>query len=98
MQVIQAGKGSGKTAQLIKKSLDENVPICTLLKSQANRIVETSFELYGKACRVVSLEDIEKRKYAGPIFFDDADDLIKEYIFNLNPQVSVKCVTLTAEN
>jgi hypothetical protein len=72
MKLIAGKNDSGKTRELIKHSLDTDIPIFALCGSKANSLIAKSLSYFGKTVRIVTLNDLAQ-SYTGEILVDDLD-------------------------
>ena len=95
MKVICRENCSGKTKELIRKSLDTNTPILVLSTSKQKSLEEKSIAYFEELVSTIMLEDA--KQYHGEIFIDDVeeniDTLVKLALNNTN--INVGAVTLS---
>lgn len=73
MKLIVGKNDSGKTRELIKYSLDNNIPIFALYDSKAASLRAKSISYFGKQAAVVTPNDLANNDYSGDILIDDLE-------------------------
>ena len=71
MNIIIGIAGSGKTKDLIKKAIDEQLPIFEVDPKRALKLKERAMSYFGETVEVYTLETIGD--YSGKILVDDLD-------------------------
>ena len=71
MNIIIGTAGSGKTRDLIKKAIDEQLPIFEINPKRALKLKERAMSYFGETIEVFTLETIGD--YTGKILVDDID-------------------------
>ena len=71
MNIIIGTAGSGKTRDLIKKAIDEQLPIFEVNPKRALKLKERAMSYFGETIEVFTLETIGD--YTGKILVDDID-------------------------
>lgn len=71
MNIIIGTAGSGKTKDLIKKAIDEQLPIFEVNPKRALKLKERAMSYFGETIEVFTLETIGD--YTGKILVDDID-------------------------
>ena len=90
MKIIINKNCTGKTRELIKQSLDNDIPIFALYEGKAESLREKSLSYFGRVVKVVTPSDFANG-YAGAILVDDMDkvfhtllaDFVHSYNFNI---------------
>ena len=89
---------TGKTRELIRQSLENDVPIFAMNTGKAESLREKSLSYFDKVVRVVTAQDFANG-YAGPILIDDMDKtfytLLSAYINSFD--FDIICATLTED-
>ena len=73
MKLIVGKNDSGKTRELIKYSLETNIPIFALYDSKAESIRAKAISYFGKPVRVITPNDLAQNNYIGDILVDDIE-------------------------
>ena len=96
MEVICRENCSGKTRELIRKSLDTNTPILVFSSSKQKSLEEKSIAYFNELVSTLILEDA--KTYKGDVLIDDVDENIDTLVKLAlhNTQVNVGAVTLSA--
>lgn len=96
MKLIVDKNCTGKTRTLIKRSLDENIPIFALYEGKAESLREKSLSYFDKIVRVVTPQDFTNG-YTGAILVDDMDKvfqaLLADYIHSYDFSVAGATIT-----
>lgn len=86
MKLIVGKNDSGKTRELIKRSLETNTPIFALYENKAESIRNKSFSYFGKIATVITPNDMTD--YSGEILVDDMEKafaaLLAGYLGSIN--------------
>lgn len=73
MKLIVGKNDSGKTRALIEHSLETGIPVFALHESKAESFRVKSISYFGKAVKVVTLNDFIQNAYQGDVLIDDLD-------------------------
>lgn len=73
MKLIVGKNDSGKTRELIKYSLDNDIPIFAMYDGKAESIRAKAISYFGKSVRVVTPNDLASGEYLGDILVDDLE-------------------------
>lgn len=73
MKIIVGKNDTGKTRELIKQSLDTDIPIFALYESKADSLRAKSMSYFGKCVKVLTVNDFLLQNYHGDILVDDLD-------------------------
>ena len=96
MKVICKENCSGKTKELIRESLDTNVPILVLDERKKLSLEEKSIAYFQQLVKTLTLD--EAKDYTGSVMIDDVDKSLSallRYALN-NNYIDVDTVTLSA--
>lgn len=75
MTKVIAGKNcSGKTKEIIKRSLETGNPILALTPTKARSLKEKSLAYFGEDVKIISAEEL--KLYSGAVCIDDVDEVI----------------------
>lgn len=96
MKIICKENCSGKTKELIRESLDKDVPILVFSESKRRSLEEKAMAYFSKYVRTLSVD--EAKEYTGSVLIDDLDKNISTIIRILvgNNNIDVDTVTLSA--
>ena len=95
MNVIIGTAGSGKTKDLIKKAIDEKLPILEINPLRAKKLRERAMTWFGESIEIFDLETIGD--YSGQILVDDIDkafSLLVDMIHGNKVRVNAATVTI----
>lgn len=73
MKLIVGKNDSGKTRELIKYSLDKDIPIFAMYDGKAESIRAKSISYFGKQVRVVTPNNLAAGEHIGEILVDDLE-------------------------
>ena len=95
MEVICRGNCSGKTKELIKKSLDTNTPILVFSPTKQKSLEEKSLAYFEELVSTIMIDDA--KLYSGDVLIDDVDENIDTLVKLAlhNTQVNVNAVTIS---
>ena len=96
MKIICKENCSGKTKELIRESLDKDIPILVFNEMKRRSLEEKAMAYFTKHVRTLTLE--EAKQYSGDILIDDIDKNISSIIRGLtgNSNIDVATITLSA--
>lgn len=78
MKIICRQNCSGKTKELIKESLDKDIPILALTPMKENSLKEKSQAYFGEELKVINF--LEAQTYDGDILIDDVDEILSQLV------------------
>ena len=87
---------SGKTKELIRESLDKDIPILVFSSSKERSLKEKSIAYFSQLVKTIDYSEV--KDYNGQVLIDDVDENIDALIrvaFG-NPNINVAAVTLSA--
>ena len=96
MEIIYDKNCSGKTKQLIEKSLKEDTPILVFSPIKASSLEEKSMVYFNQKVRILYYDDLDN--YNGKVLIDDLDknlDFIIRLALN-NCNISVDAITMSS--
>ena len=96
MKVICRQNCSGKTKELIRESLDNDIPILVFSSTKKKSLEEKSLAYFNQHVKTLFFTDA--KDYDGKVLIDDLDEnvvTLVKYALN-NPQIDVGAVTLSA--
>lgn len=99
MNIIIGTAGSGKTRDLIKKAIEEQLPIFEVNPKRALKLKERAMQYFGETVEVFTLETIGD--YTGKVLVDDLDKAFAtliELIHGNMIRVSSATITTSKEN
>ena len=82
MKLIVGKNDTGKTRELIKYSLDNNVPIFALHNRNAEALRAKSISYFGKPVSIVTTDTLASHDYTGEILVDDLEKVFTELLAN----------------
>lgn len=95
-KVIAGRNCTGKTKELIKKSLETGNPVLALTSTKAKSLKEKSLAYFGEDVKVISTEEL--KSYCGAICIDDVDEilttLLQQSLDNVNLEISAAVVNI----
>lgn len=96
MKIICKENCSGKTRELIRESLDKDLPILVFNESKRHSLEEKAMAYFSQRVRTLSID--EAREYTGSILIDDIDKSLSTMVRCLvgNNNIDVETVTLSA--
>jgi hypothetical protein len=99
MKLIVGKNDTGKTRELIKYSLDNDIPIFALYNGKAESIRAKSINYFGKLVRVVTPNDLAQKTYTGDILVDDLEKAFTALLsdFVRTPSFNIVCATITED-
>ena len=96
MKIIIGKNCTGKTRDLIKESLEHDIPIFSMYPGKAESLREKSMCYFNKMVRVVTPQDFDNG-YKGPIMIDDIDKLfslmLSDYVKSFDFTVVAASIT-----
>jgi hypothetical protein len=97
MKLIVGKNDSGKTRELIKYSLDNDIPIFALYDGKAESIRAKSVSYFGKRARVITPNDLTTGEPVGEILVDDLEKafamLLADFVRSTNFTVAGATIT-----
>ena len=87
---------SGKTKELIRKSLYSNVPILAISSTKKKSLEEKGITYFNAKPWVLSFE--EAQCYMGPVMIDDAEEVLKQLLAWQEIYVSIDTLSMSSEN
>lgn len=73
MKLIVGKNDTGKTRELIKYGLEQDIPILALYDSKAESLRAKSINYFNKLVRVITPNDLMQNGYMGDILVDDLE-------------------------
>ena len=97
MKLITGKNDSGKTRELIRYSLEKDIPIFALYTSKAESIRAKSMNYFGKVVKVITPNDISHNECVGDILVDDLESvfitLLEDFLKSYNVEVAGATIT-----
>lgn len=97
MKIIIGKNATGKTKELIKYSLDNNIPILAVTKSKADSLREKSLAYFSKPANVITMPDLLDNTEISAVLVDDVEKafavLLQTYY---SPESNISVVGFTA--
>ena len=99
MKLIAGKNDTGKTRELIKYSLDNNIPILALHHRKAEALRAKAISYFDKPVSVITLDTLTAYGYNGEILVDDLDKAFTELLTNFakSSMVSLSGATITED-
>lgn len=99
MKLIVGKNDSGKTRELIRYSLDKDIPIFALYSSKAESIRAKSINYFGKLVKVLTPNDIAQNSYTGDLLVDDIENVFTALLsdFVKSPGITIAGATITED-
>ena len=96
MKVICKENCSGKTKELIRESLDKNLPILVFTESKRRSLEEKAMAYFQQRVRTLNVD--EAKEYSGKVLIDDIDKNISSLVRCAvgNVGIDVETITLSA--
>jgi hypothetical protein len=100
MKIIARKSCSGKTKELIKIAIDENIPILCFSESQARSIQEKSQFYFGSVAPICTVYDVLEGEVDIPYVLIDNMDRALEWFMGefTNYETKIAATTLSTEN
>jgi hypothetical protein len=96
MEIILQPNCSGKTKELIKRSLATNTPILAINAMKKASLEEKGLAYFGMKPWVLSFE--EAQCYVGPIMIDDAEKVLTQLLTWQEINVTLDTISMSTEN
>lgn len=96
MEIILQPNCSGKTKELIKRSLATNTPILAINAMKKASLEEKGLAYFSTKPWVLSFE--EAQSYVGPVFIDDAEKVLTQLLAWQDINVTLDTISMSAEN
>lgn len=97
MNVIIGTAGSGKTKDLLKKAIEEKLPILEINPTKANKLRERALMWFGEPVEIFDLETIGD--YSGQILVDDLDKAFAQLVDMIHGnKIRVNSATVTVKD
>ena len=96
MEIILQPNCSGKTKELIKRSLATNTPILAINVMKKASLEEKGLAYFSTKPWVLSFE--EAQSYVGPVFIDDAEKVLTQLLAWQDINVTLDTISMSAEN
>lgn len=96
MKIICRKVSTGKTKELIKESLEKDIPILTLTPLKRKYLEEKSLAYFQLPVKTIPIE--EAKEYKGKVLIDDIEesiDTLLKLALN-NPNIGIDTVTISA--
>jgi hypothetical protein len=97
MKLFVGKNDTGKTRELIKYSLEQDIPILALYNSKAESLRAKSINYFGKLVKVVTPNDLMQNGYAGDILVDDLEKafatLLSDFVRSSNFNITGASIT-----
>jgi hypothetical protein len=100
MKIIVGKNVTGKTKELLRYSLDNNIPILAVTGSKANSLREKSLAYFSRPADVVTLTDLAENVEISRILVDDIEKAFTALLqmhFALESNFSIEGFTATED-
>ena len=96
MELIIQPNCTGKTKELIRRSLYTNVPILAISPTKKKSLEEKGMAYFNAKPWVLSFE--EAQCYMGPVMIDDAEEVLKQLLAWQDINITIDTMSISSEN
>jgi hypothetical protein len=100
MKIIVGKNATGKTKELLRYSLDNNIPILAVTGSKANSLREKSLAYFSRPANVLTLTDLAENAEISKVLVDDIEKAFAVMLqthFSAKSNISIVGFTATED-